>query len=46
MTRTVDFRYIVVRNGADFTELRPIRDASPLLIMNESAEIRSLSAWS
>lgn len=40
MTRTVDFRYIVVRNGADFTELRPIRDASPLLIMNESAEIK------
>ena len=40
MTRTVDFRYIVVRNGADFTELRPIRDASPLLIMNEGAEIK------
>ena len=40
MMRTVDFRYIIVRNGADFTELRPIRDASPLLIMNESTEIK------
>lgn len=40
MTRTVDFRYIVVRNGADFTELHPIRDGVPILMMNESAEIK------
>lgn len=40
MTRTVDFRYIVVRNGADFTEIHPIRDGVPILMMSESSEIK------
>lgn len=40
LTRTVDFRYIVVRNGADFSELQPIRNGEPLIYMDESAEIK------
>lgn len=41
MTRTLDFRYVVVRNGADFDELQPIKNATPLLYMNETAEIKT-----
>lgn len=41
MTRTVDFRYVVLRNGADFDELHPIRNSSPLIIMNETSEIKT-----
>ena len=41
MTRTVDFQYIVVRSGADYGKLQPIRNARPTLIMNESAMIKT-----
>ena len=41
MTRTVDFQYIVVRNGADYSKLQPIKNARPMLIMNESAMIKT-----
>lgn len=40
MMRTVDFRYVVVRNGADYTELYPVRNNAPILMMNESSEIK------
>ena len=41
MTRTVDFQYIVVRSGADYGKLQPIRNARPTLFMNESAMIKT-----
>lgn len=40
MTRTLDFRFVVLRNGADFDELQPIKNAVPLLYMNETSEIK------
>ena len=41
MIRTVDFRFIVTRNSADYSELQPIRNAKPNVMMNESAEIKT-----
>lgn len=41
MTRTVDFKYIVVRNGADFAELTPADGAAPTVRMNESGGIKT-----
>lgn len=41
MIRTVDFRFIVTRSGADYSELQPIKGAKPRVIMNESAEIKT-----
>lgn len=41
MTRTVDFHYIVMRNGADYDRLEPIRNAKPTLMMNESSMIKT-----
>lgn len=40
MTRTVDFNYVIMRNGADFTKLQPIPEAVPILMMSESTEIK------
>lgn len=41
MIRTVDFRFVVTRNSADYSELQPIRNAKPNVMMNESAEIKT-----
>ena len=41
MIRTVDFRFIVTRGGADYSELQPIRNAKPTVFMNESTEIKT-----
>lgn len=41
MTRTLDFHFLVLRNGAIFDELQPIKNATPLLYMNESSEIKT-----
>lgn len=41
MTRTVDFRYIVLRNGADYDEIHPLDGSEPSLRMDDSAEIKT-----
>lgn len=40
ITRTVDFRYVVVRGDADFCAITPIEGSEPVLRMNDSAEIK------
>ena len=39
MTRTVDFRYTVTRNGADLTTITPVEGGEPVLRCDDSAEI-------
>lgn len=39
MTRTLDFRYVIVRNGADFGELYPL--SAPVIRCDDSAEIKT-----
>lgn len=40
LTRTIDSRFVVTRNGADYTELQPIRSSDPMVYMDETAEIK------
>ena len=39
--RTVDFRYTVMRNGADFGILRPAGGSWPRILMDDSGEIKT-----
>lgn len=39
--RTIDFRYRVLRNGADFCAIRATEDGRPSLRMDSSADIRT-----
>lgn len=39
--RTIDFRYIIVHNGADRGELKAIADNPPRLMMDDNAEIKT-----
>ena len=41
MKRTVDFRYVVTRGGADFDEIYPLDDGAPTLRMDDSADIKT-----
>jgi len=41
MTRTIDFRFRVIRNGGDLCELLPANDSTPMLTMNENNSIRT-----
>ena len=40
MTRTVSFRYVVVRDGGDYMELYPIEGSPPRIRMNDGDEIK------
>ena len=39
MKRTIDFRYVIVRNGADYTTIRPIN--APTIRMKYTAKIKT-----
>lgn len=39
--RTIDFRYRVLRNGADYCRIRPTENGWPSIYMDNDAEIRS-----
>ena len=41
MTREIDFRYVVMRNSADYIEIYPADGSTPTLRMEESAEIKT-----
>lgn len=41
MTRTIDFRYYVVRNGADFSELQAVAGSEPKITMDDSGSIKT-----
>lgn len=41
MTRTVSFRYVIVRNGADATEIFPTEGSAPVIRMNDGGEIKT-----
>ena len=40
MTRTIDFHYFVVRNGATFCELHAVAGAEPKIMMDDSDSIK------
>ena len=39
--RTIDFRYVILRDGADRGELRALSDSPPQLRMDDGAEIKT-----
>lgn len=41
MTRTIDFRYHVVRNGANYCELHAQKGAEPKILMDDSSAIKT-----
>ena len=41
MIREIDFRFVVVRNGADYTVLNKLRTAAPTIRMDDSGEIKT-----
>lgn len=41
MTRTVKFRFVIVRNGADYTEIYPAEKSAPTIRMDDGAEIKT-----
>lgn len=41
MTRTVEFRYMTIKNGADFRKIYPAENAAPVIRMSDSAEIKT-----
>lgn len=41
MTRTVDFRYILTRNGADYGRIYPLPDSAPVLRMDDAGAIKT-----
>lgn len=41
MTREIDFRFVVVRGGADYTELHPARNSSPSIRADSSGDIKT-----
>ena len=40
MTRTIDFRYVVTRGGADLCEIHPAQGGEPTIRMEKDAEIK------
>ena len=41
MTRTLDFRYVIVRNDADLCEIFPVEGSEPTIRMRDSADIKT-----
>lgn len=41
MTRTIDFRYHVIRNGATFCELHAVEGAEPRILMDDGSAIKT-----
>lgn len=41
MTRTIDFKYRVVRNGAAFCELRAVEGGNPRILMDDVSNIKT-----
>lgn len=41
MTRTISFRYVIVRNGADYMEIYPIEKSAPTIRMEDGGEIKT-----
>ena len=41
MTRTIDFRYFIARNGADFCEMHAPKGSTPTIIMDDSGSIKT-----
>lgn len=41
MTRTVDFRYIIMRGGADFGQIYPLQSGAPTLRMDDAGAIKT-----
>ena len=41
MTRTIDFRYHIVRDGGDYCLLQPAAGSSPTIRMNDSGDIKT-----
>ena len=41
MKREIDFRYIVLRNGADYCEIHPVDTSPPCITMVDSGEIKT-----
>ena len=41
MIRTLSFRYVIVRDGADFTEIYPARSSAPRIKMNGASSIKT-----
>ena len=41
MTRTIDFKYRVVRNGAAFCELRAVEGGNPRILMDDGSNIKT-----
>lgn len=41
MFRTIDFRYVLMRGGADFGEIHPLSSSAPVIRMDESSEIKT-----
>lgn len=41
ITRTVDFRYKIVRNGADFGEIYPASGQAPTISMNDADSVKT-----
>lgn len=41
MTRTIDFRFRVIRNGGDLCELQPANNAMPVISMDETNSIKT-----
>lgn len=41
MTREIDFRFVIVRDGADYTTLRPAASGSQQIRMDDSADVKT-----
>lgn len=41
MMRTINFRYVIVRNGADYMEIYPIEGSAPTIRMDDGGEIKT-----
>lgn len=41
MTRTISFRYVIVRNGADYMEIYPMEGSAPTIRMDDGGEIKT-----
>lgn len=41
MTRQIDFRFTIIRDGAEYGEIRPLDGNAPMLRMDDSGEIKT-----
>ena len=41
MMRTISFRYVIVRNGADYSEIYPSAGSTPTIRMNDGGQIKT-----